>query len=518
MVVFVAALVLGSGLAGCQPQPPGGVPSACFGSLTGSVRGGNLVSGRSSATMSFPAGAQFRVTGTVTNVTSLFGAVMSWRVDPFLTGTTSVGQTTSVDTTWTSGAEAQDMTIHFNMNSLFTSGYDFDLTIRAAGASCPPGNPTDCSKRGGNAFFSEPVVHAGHTYQGCYRFDSCVSELTVDGVDPDCDEGDDLLELMEEQDGYFVWVGGYLVAMAGAADDLLVSAGTRVAPRWGGLYVVAGVSVIVLLGAGYAVPVLVDRLQAQLAIDREASLIQDVQTRNPSVSGQNSGSSGRPGWDLAVKAAMAVCISDIAISLVAANADLFRIPGTTDPLDPESVDPESGMVDLGGAGERHLCELVPVYLPGGATQPGGAAMVESSLHIRDVLYGERNRSNTTPPPPAGEPGSNPTGAQPQWSLLTRAEHPLGTNDREWFTRDPYLCRGTASQGTACDEWPWYVTEQGGPGGHLRVINGSHNSNGGSDLSSFYASSVCNISQGDSFIVVPLPSPEIEAGARSIRLC
>ena len=71
-------------------------------------------------------------------------------------------------------------------------------------------------------------------------------------------------------------------------------------------------------------------------------------------------------------------------------------------------------------------------------------------------------------------------------------------------------------GTACDEWPWAATHQGGPGAHLRILNFNHNSASGSDLNAFYT--VCGVATDQSFAVLPHSPAAIVGRTQAFRLC
>jgi hypothetical protein len=118
------------------------------------------------------------------------------------------------------------------------------------------------------------------------------------------------------------------------------------------------------------------------------------------------------------------------------------------------------------------------------------------------------------------PRTNASLGRPQLHLLTRADAPTGLTtsrtDRNWYRRLPYVCKGEGGA-TGCDEWPWYVTAEGGPGrAHLRIIPEAHHTTGGSDIRSFYTR--CGIQLQEQFIVLPWPTTAVELGVPSVRLC
>jgi len=89
---------------------------------------------------------------------------------------------------------------------------------------------------------------------------------------------------------------------------------------------------------------------------------------------------------------------------------------------------------------------------------------------------------------------------PEWAVLERAETPY---QQGWYIGIP-PCVNYAGQGD-CDEYPFRTTIQGGPGASLRVILSSDNSGEGTYLQHFY--DFCDVSAGDSFVVVPIMSAE-----------
>ena len=115
---------------------------------------------------------------------------------------------------------------------------------------------------------------------------------------------------------------------------------------------------------------------------------------------------------------------------------------------------------------------MPVFMPGADTE-------DTTQHIVDALA-----------------------ANPSWAVLTKASHPASTSRRTWFASDP-RCAGETGDGLSCDEYPFFTTLQGGPGASLRLVPGREQSRQGGYMKNFYAQ--CNISEGDDFVVAPVPT-------------
>lgn len=95
-------------------------------------------------------------------------------------------------------------------------------------------------------------------------------------------------------------------------------------------------------------------------------------------------------------------------------------------------------------------------------------------------------------------------SNPVWSVLTRAEHPASTTNRQWYRGDA-RCAGSLGDALSCDEYPFFTSRQGGPGASLRLVPGWEQSRQGGFLRNFYA--MCGIGQGDDYAVVPVhPQP------------
>jgi hypothetical protein len=133
--------------------------------------------------------------------------------------------------------------------------------------------------------------------------------------------------------------------------------------------------------------------------------------------------------------------------------------------------PSAHRVSESFAPQMTRCGL-PVFMPGRDTP-------ETTAHIVDAL------------------GSNPS-----WSVLTRAEHPASTTNRQWYQGDP-RCAGSVGDGLSCDEFPFFKTFQGGPGASLRQVPDSENLPQARAISAFYRS--CGIAVGSNFVVSPQPN-------------
>lgn len=106
--------------------------------IAGRSKSGAVVEGTDEIVVHFPAAAQVRITGTVSNINSLFGAVLPWQLKPGLaSGEVANGATESVDTTWTNSGSARDVTVKFEDKALFGFEYAWDLALTWPG--CGPG-------------------------------------------------------------------------------------------------------------------------------------------------------------------------------------------------------------------------------------------------------------------------------------------------------------------------------------------------------------------------------------------
>lgn len=495
----LTALLLVAVAVACDrvPQTPGSTPSGCVATIAGEVVNYELVSGTDSMLLHFPADAEVHITGTVTNSsTNWLFPTLAWQLDPLVSASTlGKGKTQTIDATWTNGDTARDLTVTFEqLPGTAASHYEWDLQLSSSGKGCPPATPEACAKAGGNVFYTEPTVVDGEQREGCYKDDtSCIDDVPVELSNVECDPNDIFTKSMAAAAGVgaVILIDGDAIAAIGAG-----AAGITV-----GQVIVIGIIGLVAVGViwvlinGVPVPLTIGTTDSQTitTVEADAAVIDDVTTRMPTVATDNPGYAGEK-LELAAKLAMYACIKDIALDQLIAFLGPFGA----------AVDRITGMVD--GPVPRHVCELIPTYEPGGATAPGGAPMVSATLHIRDVLYGETNSTDTWP--------TNPPIPQPQWQILTKAPHPDGETRSDWHSRPPYNCTG--SGGTHCDEWPWFATKQGGPGAHLRIIDGYENTNGGTDLFSFY--SRCNVSDGGSFLIIPRSASEIEKQERSFRFC
>jgi hypothetical protein len=102
-----------------------------------------------------------------------------------------------------------------------------------------------------------------------------------------------------------------------------------------------------------------------------------------------------------------------------------------------------------------------------------------------------------------------------WERSTVKEE-LGES-RGWYKGSEGCPGSSPPEGESCDEYPFFATEQGGPGGDptpsLEYVDRTDNSNQGSRYSGFL--SACKIEEGGAFLAVPLP-PRL--GIPTTRLC
>jgi hypothetical protein len=103
------------------------------------------------------------------------------------------------------------------------------------------------------------------------------------------------------------------------------------------------------------------------------------------------------------------------------------------------------------------------------------------------------------------------GAMEQPAVLQYLSAEEKTLTRTWYdlaSYGPNACTGRATSVDACDEYPYYSTEEGGPGGSLKPLSRVANSLEGSLRGAFYSG--CGMpseprkSPGRTFIVVSVP--------------
>lgn len=110
----------------------------------------------------------------------------------------------------------------------------------------------------------------------------------------------------------------------------------------------------------------------------------------------------------------------------------------------------------------------------------------------------------------------PVTGNPAWIMLnyeSRQEKEAGPYKPGWY--EEYACKGEGKV-TACDEYPFYSTEQAGPGASLEVIDWSDNSRQGGLYGNF--ASLCGLvvdGKGAPFLAIPL-TPAL--GIPTQRIC
>jgi RHS repeat-associated protein len=91
---------------------------------------------------------------------------------------------------------------------------------------------------------------------------------------------------------------------------------------------------------------------------------------------------------------------------------------------------------------------------------------------------------------------------PEWLVLTRAQHPDTTTNREWYEGDP-RCPSVLGDEITCDEYPFFTTRRGGPPhASLRNVPGWEQDKHGGYLKNFYG--ICGILIGEDYRVEPNP--------------
>ena len=380
--------------------------------ISGKVEGGSLTSGSKSATLHFPADAEVHITGTVKdNMSGLFAFPLPWELTPLTSGSVAKNSSSDVNETWTNTGGDEDLTVTFDDTSGFVSDYEWNLQLSSSGNGCLRLTPRRASRPAATCTTRTPTVVDGEQRQGCYKDDSsCINDIPTQLSATQCDPDDIFTKSLAASagDASIVMVGGRVILFVSEiAADLTV--GQIVV----GAVLVVGVVAIGIAGYTLFVDLTTISQQGDAAVQADPGVVDDVMTRMPSLGDDNPGASTNEELEFAAKLAMATCIDEVAIDQVIPFLGAYGA----------AIDPDTGLVDIGGGVTRHICELFPVYLPGGSTAPGGVPITEASLHVRDVLFGEHNRPDTQ--------SNNPSTPQPQWQILTNAQHPDDTTSKSW---------------------------------------------------------------------------------------
>ena len=254
--------------------------------------------------------------------------------------------------------------------------------------------------------------------------------------------------------------------------------------------------------------------EANLVTDSDMTVSLDAIMAGSSNSNAPNQQELRDGYRAAILRAIEVCTAwfatgSAAVALTSGIDDAGKLLIALSDFDlDESVTLDSvlryGYYRL-GSDVRHVCEGVNVYMPGSVSSlEGNKWIVQATLHQAEALGYLGNAAWTNP-----WPGEQPA-PRPDWVFLNRGP---SDDDRRWLRALDPQCRGTTANNTACDEWPWAATEQGGENPilddrpHLRIIDASHNSSSGVELGNFYASNSvrisCGVDVGEFFMTLPL---------------
>lgn len=107
--------------------------------------------------------------------------------------------------------------------------------------------------------------------------------------------------------------------------------------------------------------------------------------------------------------------------------------------------------------------------------------------------------------------------RPLWLQLNYRSASETPGDRDWMNSSE-ACQGRVPGETACDEYPFWATMQGGPFGsptpHLKLISFADNQLQGSRYGNFVVN--CHMATGDAFLGVPL-APELGVPTQT-RIC
>jgi hypothetical protein len=146
-----------------------------------------------------------------------------------------------------------------------------------------------------------------------------------------------------------------------------------------------------------------------------------------------------------------------------------------------------------GSDPRHPCEYYPIYMPGS-----------------DVANAAKHRSAAI-------------GANPQWVINTKYSARTAPA-RDWYANEPECAARSVE--TPCDEFPNYITEEGGPAtsssprSSLRVIDRSANAAEGGFLRGFH--NRCGHQDGQVYVVAPtmydIPDASVSPNIPTVSFC
>ena len=149
---------------------------------------------------------------------------------------------------------------------------------------------------------------------------------------------------------------------------------------------------------------------------------------------------------------------------------------------------------------RHVCEFIPIYLPGTRTAGSNRPIGQATLHIGEAqgLYEFPGWND-----PWG--GDNSGSVNSGWHFITTRP----SQSRAW--KNALGCVGNNVDRTQCDEFPWAASVQGGgqadPRPHLRIIDAEHNNLAGVEWGNLKKNSgaiACGTGDYAAVIVVPHP--------------
>lgn len=395
-------------------------------------------------------------------------------------------------------------------------------------------NVVECAYEGGNLFLDQSVYieSMGENVSGCVSLDTCASTWTWvfnEVQNLACENLDFLAEILGVAGTPYRLVSTFIgstitgemafnlgpptrvvpmvlpetmasspaapvvvEATTGATTSTFVAAAAPVAATGAAFLAISG-----LAAAGVEYIKADDRTSTILHRDQETLSRVEARVKVPASVAEDD-------IDRYTKVAAMSCLSSLTLATVSPQI-LAAFGISADDIDAD-----------GFVGDNHLCELIPIYMPGDTSARGGD-MHNTTNHIRMALG------------VAPSPSPMPTGlsVNPSWIFQTRKSPP---NLREWLKAMPiynsYLgrddtCLGVVGDNLTCDEFPYASSTQGGelaspPVSYYNVPSIPENGSQRDDLLDFYNG--CNRDDGDSYLVVPLPAMEEEYSPQSAFIC